>query len=283
MTTPPRELRYQGHRYVLAAKSDLVPAIRKDTGKKVMVAPETLKEQPQEYEPRKLFLDAQHGDAATKRKLLAHPQVAALRRPVTPPNSNDEYKWDSDASHYDDTLLHTMAKNSKSHPDIERAITQHPQAGSVKNLYHNTPLHDLAARGSTEGRKAVLQHPAAAHARTDTGYTPLHAVADSGDSDAVLAAVQHPDAARVHMDGGHTPLHLAAEKARDPKVIKAILDHPDVAKVRDNGGLTPLHLLAGNRSARVAMRDALQRHPEYTKVRGGRHDLTPADMAKHSR
>jgi hypothetical protein len=67
MTTPPRELHYQKHRYVLVAKSDLLPAIRKDTGKKVMVAPEILKEQPQEYEPRKLFLDAQHGDVVTER------------------------------------------------------------------------------------------------------------------------------------------------------------------------------------------------------------------------
>jgi uncharacterized protein len=119
----------------------------------------------------------------------------------------------------------------------------------------------LAARaGNVQSVRALVAHGAEVDASDGRGWTALmDAVLHDGDSDVVLALLDAGADPNAVVDivgrryiGGMTVLMLAADRSRNPRVIRVLLEAGADALARNRDGARALDLVAGNESLRAS-------------------------------
>ena len=92
----------------------------------------------------------------------------------------------------------------------------------------------------------------------EDGWTPLHLAAALNVPDIVETLLSHDaqddsnsePAANAQNKAGSTPLHVAAAKARDPEIVRLLLEHRADPWLRNKKGQLPFDLAEKNKNLR---------------------------------
>jgi len=108
-----------------------------------------------------------------------------------------------------------------------------------------TPLHLVAAYGTTGMVDTILRKGAKLEAATGTGETPLLLAAQYNRLDMVKDLLKRGASTQATNRAGQNALHLAVQEVRNgvQQIVAVLIDKGARAKAKDGGRMTPLQIV----------------------------------------